>query len=131
MARMAQLQKSAHFFVILLFFPTITFAATARTFGELADLALAIIGQATLVLMAAAIAIYFGHIAVNIFKSNKGEAGNQRTTFLWGILIIFVMVSLWGIIQVLQNTLFNSSGGGGSSPGAGGCVNFGDPGCGE
>lgn len=123
---------SVHFFAAILLscVPLVAFAAAPRTFGDVAALGLALIGQATLVLMVTAVAIYFGHAAMSIVHSNKGEAAKQRSTLLWGIIIIFVMVSLWGIIQILQNTLFGNAGGGAIPQSNGGCANFGDPGCG-
>lgn len=34
----------------------------------------------------------------------------MRSYLVWGIIIIFVMVSIWGILQLLQNTLFGNGG---------------------
>ena len=116
--------------LVALFLPAITLAAgTPRTFQEVSVVALAILGQATLALMAAAVAIYFGNTALNVLKMSKGEATQQRSALLWGIIIIFVMVTIWSIIEMLQNTLFDSAGGGGGTPAGADCAGFGDPNC--
>lgn len=111
--------------------PSLAWAATPRTFSDMANLTLTIIGQATLALMAAGIAVYFWNIAYNMLRLSKGESSDWKANFFWGIIVIFVMVSIWGIIQILQNTIFTA--GGGSAGGSGGapCVRFGDPGCGR
>jgi TM2 domain-containing membrane protein YozV len=41
------------------------------------------------------------------FVSAGGDPGKQeeaRNTIIWGIIIIFVMVSVWGLVNVLVNT---------------------------
>jgi hypothetical protein len=50
--------------------------------------------------------MYFWGIATNIphFGDEKG-AEKRKSFFFWGLIILFVMVSIWGIIQLLQNTL--------------------------
>lgn len=127
---MSRSVKSALFFVIPLLDPVAVFADAPRTFGDVSMIALAILGQATLALMAAAVAIYFGNVAFSILKTNKGEAAGQRSVLLWGLLVIVVMVSIWGIIQILQNTLFDNAGSGAGGPRQqDACRNFGDAGC--
>ena len=38
----------------------------------------------------------------------------------YGILALFVMVSMWGLVNLLYNTIFGSGVGGGSGTGSGG-----------
>lgn len=118
--------------LFLLFAPAVASAATPRTFQDVATLALTIIGEGTLVLMVGAVAVYFWSIANNILKLSKGESAQWRSHFFWGILAIFVMVSIWGIVQILQNTVFNTGGVAGGGPGGGSnCATFGTAGCGQ
>jgi hypothetical protein len=38
---------------------------------------------------------------------SKGDKMTElRTYIVWGILALFLMVSIWGVLQLLQNTLF-------------------------
>ena|SRR3989338_4791307 len=92
--------------VASLLIPSIALAATPRTFQELAALVVLIIDNATVVLIVAGIVIYFYGVSTNILNFTDKSGEKLRMYFLWGILVLFVMVSIWGILQLLQNTLF-------------------------
>lgn len=68
-------------------------------------------GIATLLLLA--FVIYFYGIATNILnfggETKKGEDNLKQSYFFWGVIVIFVMVSVLGILRLLQNTLFGDS----------------------
>lgn len=94
--------------------PAIAYAAP-RTFVELADLIVLILDNATVVLIVLGIAVYFFGISTNILKFSEEGGEKFKQYFFWGIIVLFVMVSIWGILRLLQNTLFGSnpySGGG-------------------
>ncbi|GEM_PF-647988 len=99
--------------------PAIVLAATPKNFKELADLLTALIGTATAVLMVFGLVMYLWGMAVNIpeFGDEKG-AEKRKSFFFWGIIVLFIMVSIWGIVQLLETTLFgdNPYGGGSSEP---------------
>jgi hypothetical protein len=91
--------------------PTLAFAQAPRTFSELANTIVEILDVATFTLIILGLVIYFWGIAVNIPHFGDEEGAEKRKGFfVWGIVILFVMVSIWGIIQLLQNTLFGGSG---------------------
>lgn len=96
-------------FLALLFTPALAFAAAPTTFQGLAALAVNILDNATAVLVVAGIAVYFYGISTNILKFGEGDAEKFRNYFLWGIIVLFVMVSIWGILNLLQNTLFGGN----------------------
>jgi hypothetical protein len=90
--------------------PAVAFAQGApRTFGDLAGLFVTILDNATAVLIVAGIAIYFWGISTNILKFGEGDKEKFRNYFLWGIIVLFVMVSVWGILHLLQDTLFGGN----------------------
>ena len=89
--------------------PQVAFASAPRTFSELANLLVTILDSATGVLVIAGIVIYFYGISTNIMKMNDEGGQKFRAYFGWGILVIFIMVSIWGILELLQNTLFGSN----------------------
>ena len=70
-------------------------------------------GTATALLVGGALALYFWSIAYNLFGySAAGSATSMqklRGTILWGLLALFIMFSIWGIIRLLGNTLFGSN----------------------
>ena len=85
-------------------------AAAPNTFQELAFDVVEILDVATFTLIIFGLVAYFWGMAVNIphFGDEKG-AEKQKAFFFWGLIILFVMLSIWGIIQLLQNTLFSES----------------------
>ena len=75
-----------------------TAAGMLRVFGNLIQIA-------TPIVVALALLAFFWGLAVFIFNTSdekKRKGGLQ--IMIWGIIALFVMVSVWGIINVLQNT---------------------------
>ena len=71
-----------------------------------------LIGLATAALIGIAIIIYFWGIVRNLFKVSGGNASSFddiRKNLLWGLLALFVIFSIWGIIRLLGVTLFGTS----------------------
>lgn len=98
--------------VSILSLPMAAYAAAPRTFKELADLIVSILDGGTALLVLGAIVIYFWGISTNLLKM-KDEGGEVfKRYFFWGIVAIFVMVSVWGITNLLRNTLFGGNVGG-------------------
>ncbi|OHB20139.1 MAG: hypothetical protein A2854_04990 [Parcubacteria group bacterium RIFCSPHIGHO2_01_FULL_56_18] len=110
----------------LLFFllvPSMALAATPRTFSELAELSVNFLNAGIGTAIVLGLVIYFYGVASGISSLRHGESEQLRLRIVWGIIAIFVMVSVWGIIGLVRNTLF---GGGG---GSGGFGNDGEPRC--
>ena len=71
-----------------------------------------LIGLATAALIGIAIIIYFWGIVRNLFKVSGGNAASFddiRKNLLWGLLALFVIFSIWGIIRLLGVSLFGTS----------------------
>lgn len=84
-------------------------AAPPTDFKSLANLVVDIIRTATIVVVGLGVVYYLWGIATSILKSGEGGAKSWeafRSHVLWGVLILFVMVSIWQILRVLSNTLF-------------------------
>ncbi|PIP86614.1 hypothetical protein COV42_00225 [Candidatus Campbellbacteria bacterium CG11_big_fil_rev_8_21_14_0_20_44_21] len=61
----------------------------------------------SLILLAVAMALLYFFWGLALFIKNTGsgsEAEEARQKMLWGIIALFVMVSVWGIVQVLNTT---------------------------
>lgn len=101
---------------VALLFPGLALAAP-RTFSELADLLVNLINGGIGVALILGIVIYFYGLVTSIPHTSEGGSERLRAHFFWGILALFVMFSVWGILALLRNTLF---GGGGYSFGNGG-----------
>ena len=114
--------------LVLGFLPLFVDAASApRTLGDLANQITVILSSGTSLLVLLGIVVYFWGIAYNILRFGEGDMEVFRLYFFWGIIVIFMMVSIWGIVGVLQNSIFGgnplSRGGGGTS---GNCSQFGN-----
>ena len=99
--------------VLVLTLPAAAFAATTPTnFQSLAKTAATILNYGAGALLTATFVIYFWSIASNLYKISQGEASGDdlRKSLIWGIVVIFVMVSIWGVLQFLQYSLFGGTG---------------------
>ena len=61
------------------------------------------------------IVVYFYGIAFNIPKFSEGSSEKLRIFFFWGIIIVVVMVSVFGIVRLMRETVFGGTGGLGSN----------------
>ncbi|MBI4087845.1 hypothetical protein HY418_00470, partial [Candidatus Kaiserbacteria bacterium] len=92
--------------LMILAAPALAFAASPHNFLDLSNLIVTLLNSATGVLIVLGIAVYFYGISTNILKFGEGDVEKLKNYFFWGIIVLFVMVSLWGILRILQDTLF-------------------------
>jgi hypothetical protein len=82
-----------------------TAAPIARTVDGALDWVIYIAGRALPLLILAALVLFLFGIVKRFFWSkdaaDKGEAGKY---ILWGIVALFVMVSVWGLVNVLRSS---------------------------
>ena len=83
--------------------------AAPQTFQDLANLIVTILDNATAVLVVLGIVVYFYGISTNILKFGEGDKEKFKNYMVWGVIVLFVMVSIWGILRLLQSTLFGDS----------------------
>lgn len=107
--------KKALFILLCIVTPSLALAAP-RTFAEFADMITNIINGGIGVALIAGIVVYFYGIVGNLANLHEGKTEQLRTQILWGIVALFVMFSVWGILALLRNTLF----GNGAFAGSGG-----------
>lgn len=111
-------------FVILfsvLVLPTITLAAP-RTFSELAETVVQFLNAGITTAIILGLVIYFYGVATGLTNLRSGGTEELRKRIVWGLIALFVMVSVWGIVGLVRNTLFG--GGGGGDFGGGGPQEF-------
>jgi len=87
---------------LTLFLPTVVFAATLPqalgvAFGIIQDMVVVTIGLAVLVFL-------WGVFKYVIASDDAGKE-QGRSFMLWGIIALFVMVSVWGLVNILRETL--------------------------
>ncbi len=89
--------------------PSLAFAATI---GSILSTVKNIMDLLIPIFITLAVLYFFwglGQYILNASDSEKKEEG--RNIMIWGILALFVMVSVWGIIGVISNTLGIGTGG--------------------
>lgn len=89
--------------------PSLAFAATVgsvlSTIKNILDLLIPIF-------ITLAVLYFFWGLGQYILNSNDSEKKEEgRNIMIWGILALFVMVSVWGIIGVISNTFGIGTGG--------------------
>ncbi|MDO8576682.1 MAG: hypothetical protein Q7R90_05240 [bacterium] len=94
---------------VVLTLPVVASAEAARTFQELAVDIVDILDATTAVLIVAGIVVYFYGVSTNILNFSEDGMEKVKAYFFWGIIVLFVMVSIWGILRLLQDTLFGGS----------------------
>lgn len=82
-------------------------AAVASTFPGLINYLISVIQMLIPILVAAAIVIYFYNAGVGVYKGSQAEARQKlKQNLFWGAIILFVMVSVWGLVLLLETSLF-------------------------
>ncbi len=84
----------------LVLVPSIVFAATATSVLEKVKSLISIA-----VPLVIALAVLFFLFALVQYMTKVGEERDTaRNHMIWGIIILFVMVSLWGLVNLVQDT---------------------------
>lgn len=62
------------------------------------------IGNVVIELLIAFAVIYIIVTVVRFIMSDGEKRGELRTSILWGIVGLFVILSIWGLVRILTNT---------------------------
>ncbi len=85
--------------------PTPVFAALDKT-SDLINAVGKLINQLTIIAGGVALLVFLWGLAKFIFKSGDEKSHEEGMNLMkWGIIALFVMVSVWGIIGFMQNAL--------------------------
>lgn len=82
-------------------------AAVASTFPQLISYLIGIINFMIPVLMAGALFFYFYHSGFSLLKGGGMNREEMKSQLVQGALILFVMVSIWGLVGFLENTFYS------------------------
>jgi hypothetical protein len=89
-----------------LFIPFIAFAAEARTIQDVLRNLGNIISVATPIVVAGALLGFFWGLALYLFGTSVDEKRKKGLAIMvWGIVALFVMLSIFGIVNAIQNGL--------------------------
>lgn len=77
--------------------------------GGFAGLVQSIVGIFNLVLpVLVAAALVFFFVGVVRYIYHEGEA-HERTTMLWSLVALFIMMSIWGILRLMCSSIMGSA----------------------
>ena len=77
-----------------------------------------LINPLIVILVGVALLVFFWGLAKFIFRvggDEKAVEGGKRL-MIWGLIALFIMISVWGIIRFMQNALLLPLPGSGGSP---------------
>lgn len=90
--------------------PTLAFAqinpSNPNTTGlsDTLDRALGFVNQGTYLLVAIAILIFIYGIVKYVIADNEEAKANGQKLILWGVIGLFAIVAVWGLVTFLANT---------------------------
>jgi hypothetical protein len=90
---------------VLIALPFLTLAEKVKDIGGVISLVKGLFGSVLPLIMTLAV-FYFLWTLANYVRKAGEEQAEARQQMIWGIIILFVMVSLWGIVNILRATLF-------------------------
>jgi len=96
-------------FIFLIFGTPLMAFAAANTFAEVLKILQDLLNGLLPVLIALAVALFLWGVLKYIRTSdNPDERTEGRELMVYGIVAIFVMISFWGLVNILVGTFFGS-----------------------
>ncbi len=85
-------------------------------FRDFVDQIVGLINFTVPVLAGIAVALFIVSGVRYIYKSGSAESkGKERNAMMWGLVALFVLFSIWGILNLLDETFFAGASGVGPS----------------
>ena len=96
----------------LLFFPVYLALADTPNLGDMFTKIISTIITPLIPLLMGLglVAFFWGLIKYFTSIENDEEKKKARSLIIYGIIILFVMVSVWGLVNILKNTFFSEGG---------------------
>jgi len=98
--------------IAFLFFPLISFATGVppKNFADLMYFLMDFLKLTIPVFISLGILAFLAGVAIYILKGDsETERAKGQQIMFWGIVAIFTMVSMWGLVNLLYDTFFSSS----------------------
>ncbi len=95
------------FIIFLLFVPSLALGNPAQTDGEISGVVGELINIANLLyqLVFVLIILAFAYGVLKFIFQDGDEKDKGKGFMVWSVVALFVLVSVWGIIQIVQGTL--------------------------
>jgi len=103
--------KVVTFSILTFLFAPLVAYAQAGTVQQLVTIVGGIIASIIPIVIALALLFFFWGLAKFILHADdEAERAKGKNIMVWGIVALFVIVTVWGIIVVLQNTFIGPGG---------------------
>lgn len=88
--------------------PLALHAQTPQSFRDVSDMIVGFLSSLLPLLAGFAVVVFFWGLITYIWKAADSSEAHERgrRLMLWGIIALFVMMSIWGLVELLQLTLF-------------------------
>jgi uncharacterized membrane protein YidH (DUF202 family) len=87
--------------------PVVTLAATADGVNRLIDQVQTVIHRLIPILISLGLLLFLWGVLRYLFAKDEVAQKEARSFMLWGIIALFVMVSVWGLVTILSETIFD------------------------
>ena len=92
-----------------LFLPQLVFAAKPKNFTDIVRILTNLLNATVPALFSLALLLFFWGIAKFMLNASDEKARTEgRDTIFYGIIALFVIFSLWGILRLLENTFLTT-----------------------
>lgn len=82
-------------------------AQTPRNFRDVSNLFVGLITSLIPILVGAATLVFFWGLVKFLVQSDNPDAhARGRELMMWGVIAIFIMLSIWGIVRFMQRSIF-------------------------
>ena len=102
---------------LLLVLPAVASAQSLQPLANLIGAVARLVGALVPVLITLAlVAFFWGLVRYLMGIGGKGGAAKGKDLMIWGLITLFVMVSVWGIVRLAQDALGVNPNAGATSP---------------
>jgi hypothetical protein len=99
------MKKSIKYIVLASFFTPLLASAQFVSTQNLIERFGAIVQYSISLLAAIALLVFFWGLVKFIRKAGEGDVKEGKAIMLWGIIALFIMISIWGIVRFMQHEL--------------------------
>lgn len=102
------MKKLAYLAVLSLVAP-LSASAQINDLGDVFQFISDLIGTVLPIIIAAAVVYFIYGIAVYVMAGDDDAKAAAKGKIIYGVIGLFVMVSVWGLVNILTNTFFGGS----------------------
>jgi hypothetical protein len=88
----------------VLLMPAVASAQTVRNLEDVLNFVLRLISAVIPIIIALAVLVFIWGVFRYVVSSDEEAKAKGKNMILWGIVGLFVMVSVWGLVNILVNT---------------------------